>query len=200
MEENISHNQPVQTSGEKKENSFWEIIRFVVITLLIVIPVRIYIAQPFIVSGPSMDPTFHDGQYLIVDELSYRFSAPKRDEVVIFNHPKEKGKVLIKRIIGLPGETLEFNGDHLIIKSAENPKGFELDQSFVKNVFPEPKRTVVLGPTEYFALGDNRPISYDSRSWGTITQKDLIGRPLFRLWPISSISIFPGVPKTVSKL
>src|SRR3989338_9340260 len=87
----------------------WETVRFIFIALLIVIPIRLFIAQPFIVSGASMDPTFTDGQYLIVDEVSYRFNEPIRGDVIIFKYPKDPKKYFIKRIIGLPRHTVSID-------------------------------------------------------------------------------------------
>ncbi len=177
--------------GLDKKESWWDIVKFALITALIVLPIRFFIAQPFIVSGPSMEPTFNNNDYLIVDEISYRFEKPKRGEVIVFKRPEEK-KYLIKRIIGLPGETLEIFGDSIVIKNAERPEGFILDQSFVVNAKSEPKKTVILSDTHYFVLGDNRPVSYDSRGWGALDEENIIGRPFLRLYPFNQIGIFPG--------
>ena len=96
---------------EKRGNFFTELLEFVLVAAIIVIPVRLFVAQPFIVSGASMEPTFDHGQYLIVDELSYRFAPPQRGDVVIFHPPKDPSQYYIKRIIGLPGETVRVAND-----------------------------------------------------------------------------------------
>jgi len=94
---------------------FWEVIKIVVLAFAIVIPVRFFLFQPFVIQGASMEPNFHEADYLIIDELSYRFRAPERGEVVVFKYPYDTSKRFIKRIIGLPGETVEIKNGKLII-------------------------------------------------------------------------------------
>ena len=183
-----------------------ETLIIVIVSLAIVIPIRIYIAQPFIVSGDSMDNTFANGQYLIVDEISYRFEKPQRGDVVVFRIPEEavvlSSNVLgskiyfIKRIIGLPGETVDVNGNDVTIFNTENPDGLKLSENYtlIDKLIPgrDTKVKVVLKDNEYFVMGDNRNNSSDSRYWGPL-QKELIrGRPIVRLFPITKISLFPG--------
>lgn len=176
-----------------KENFFKEIIKFTVIALLIVVPIRTYVAQPFIVSGPSMDPTFNSGQYIIVDQLSYHFNVPKRDDVVIFRYPRDPKTYYIKRIIGLPGETLAVDTGKVKIINKENPKGFIMIDTFVAgNHKTSETFNITLGPTEYFVMGDNRAESSDSRMWGPLDKKFIVGRPFVRLLPFNKISFFPG--------
>ncbi|MCC2630926.1 MAG: signal peptidase signal peptidase [Candidatus Paceibacter sp.] len=184
-----SQPEPVQ----KKESFFVEIFKFTFIALLIVLPIRLFIAQPFIVSGASMDPTFETGQYLIVDQLSYNVGEPKRGQVVIFKYPKDETKYFIKRIIGLPGETVNVNGTSVTIKNRTYPDGFKLDEPYVSlNNEKEDSLTITLKNNEYFVMGDNRRESFDSRSWGALPRSDIIGKPFVRLFPLDSISIFPG--------
>ncbi len=185
--------EPQKSHDEKpvEKSSFLEIIKFILIALFIVIPFRIFIAQPFIVNGASMDPTFETGQYLIVDQLSYRFEEPKRDSVVIFKYPKDTTKYFIKRIIGLPGETVEINGTEVTIKNATNPNGFVLPEPYVLHS-KEDMMTITLKDNEYFVMGDNRAGSSDSRIWGPVKKTLIIGRPLVRLLPVTEINLFPG--------
>src|SRR3989338_2255406 len=171
---------------EEKEDTWLDVVKFVLITAAIVLPIRFFIPQPFLVSGPSMDPTFHDKDYLIVDEVSYRFEKPKRGEVIVFRRPGES-KYLIKRIVGLPKEIIELIGETVTIKNTEYPEGFILDQSFIVNKKSESKTTVILDEAEYFVLGDNRPVSYDSRFWGGLPAEAIVGRPLIRLYPFNQI-------------
>ena len=176
------------------KNFFIETVKFVVIALVIVFPVRLFIAQPFIVSGASMDPTFHDGQYLIVDELSYRFENPHRGDVIVFVPPVDETKYYIKRIIGLPGETVQIKGTEVTIKNAENPDGFVLPQPYIAS--GEERNddiTITLSNNQYYVMGDNRYASSDSRIWGPITRDVIVGRPIVRLFPVPDISAFPGV-------
>jgi signal peptidase I len=193
----LQHNTPqtlhanTHTNTEKEPSSVWELIKFALLALIIVIPIRVFIAQPFIVSGSSMVPTFTDGEYLIVDELSYRIGTPERGDVVVFHYPLDKSKYFIKRIIALPNEAIEINDHTVTIKNAEHKDGFVLDEPYVKNQASNIiKKT--LGPDEYFVMGDNRSASSDSRSWGTVPTDLLTGRALFRVLPLTKIGFMPG--------
>ena len=179
---------------EKKENFFKEIFKFSLIALLIVVPFRIYIAQPFIVSGASMSPTFETGQYLIVDQLSYRFEEPKRGDVVIFKFPQDTSKFFIKRIIGLPGETVEIRGSNIIVKQKDTKISFTLDEPYIASEnTKEDFITTVLKNNEYYVLGDNRRASSDSRVWGTLENDLIVGRAFLRLFPLQALDYLPGV-------
>lgn len=177
----------------ERKGSIQEIIVFALIALAVVIPIRVFIAQPFIVHGDSMEPTFETGQYLIVDQLTYHFEAPQRGDVIIMRYPKDTSVFFIKRIIGLPGETVELAGKDVIIHPAGGGVAFTLDESFL-----DPDRvndeyaTYTLAPGEYFVMGDNRAESSDSRSWGPLPRQDIVGRALVRLFPLNLISLFPG--------
>ena len=178
---------------QKKDYFLIEIIKFTIMVLVIVIPIRTFVAQPFIVSGASMDPSFGNGQYLIVDQLSYRLEDPKRDDVIIFKFPKDTSTYYIKRIIALPGETLSMSEGKVAIYNKEYPDGFILDEPYItENHKTSDTFEIKLGPTEYFVMGDNRPQSSDSRSWGPLDSKYIVGRPFLRLIPFSKISVFPG--------
>lgn len=179
------------TEVKKKDESGWELVRFAVVALLVMVPIRIFIIQPFIVSGSSMVPTFEDGNYLIVDEISYKLTEPKRYDVVIFRYPNDPKKFFIKRIVGLPNETVDIKGSAVFITNKENPDGFELEQPYVKNI-SENNLERELGEGEYFVMGDNRSASSDSRYWGPLPKENLVGRALVRLWPLKNIDVFPG--------
>jgi signal peptidase I len=179
--------------GEKKDNFVKEILKFTIVVLAIVVPVRLFVAQPFVVSGASMDPTFASGQYLIVDQLSYRLSEPQRGDVIIFHYPKNPDTFFIKRIIGLPAEIVTIEEGGIIIQNAKNPDGFMLDEPYID----ERNRTyedfsLELGVNEYFVMGDNREQSSDSRIWGALEEKYIVGRPIVRLLPLSDMDFFPG--------
>jgi signal peptidase I len=204
MEEEKSTSVNVADNIVKKEvekekfdkKSFWELARFALLALTIVIPIRIYIAQPFIVSGSSMVPTFEDGQYLIIDEISYRLENPQRDDVVVFRYPNDTKKFFIKRIIGLPNETVDIKGNEITITSKDHPNGLKLDQSYIKND-TNSNTHFELKDGEYFVLGDNRSASSDSRYWGAVPKRLLIGKVFLRLLPINKIGILPGDSKQV---
>jgi signal peptidase I len=176
----------------KEEHPLTEIVRFSLIAILIVIPIRMFIAQPFIVSGASMDETFHSGEYLIVDQLSYYFEQPKRGEVVIFKYPRDPSKYFIKRVIGIPGDTLSIDGNTVSITNEANPDGFILDEPYIKSMRPGASLTETLGEHEYFVMGDNRDQSSDSRTWGVLQESYIVGRAFLRLFPPGELDYFPG--------
>lgn len=194
MEQNNSHleTEKMDTVVQEKKPSFIkDTLRFTIIALIIVIPFRIFIAQPFLVNGASMEPTFENGHYLIVDELSYQFSEPSRGSVLIFKYPLDPKKYFIKRVIGLPGETVKIEGGKVSIINKEYPDGFELEEPYV-TLTKNDNATVKVPEKEYFVMGDNRGGSLDSRYWGTLPEKLIIGRPIVRLYPFQEIGFWPG--------
>ena len=186
-----AHTTP-PVSRKKKPSALGEILSLSIIALIVVFPIRYFIAQPFIVSGSSMDPTFHDGQYLIVDQLTYRFETPKRSDVVVFKYPKDPSKYFIKRVIGLPGDTLTIDGNIVTVKNAQNEQGFVLSEPYVSHMQPNTTLTETLGNHEYFVMGDNRDASSDSRVWGILRDDLIIGRTFVRLFPVADASFMPG--------
>lgn len=164
----------------------WEIIQIVVIASVIVLPIRYFLFQPFIVKGESMAPNFKPGDYLIVDEISYRFSDPQRGSVIVFKYPKDTTQRFIKRIIGLPGETVEIESGKITIYRENS---FVLNEDYISDdLKTEGDVKIVLGSDEYFVLGDNRSYSYDSRMWGTVPREYIIGKAYLRIFPIESLS------------
>lgn len=182
--------------GQNKTNGWQnarEWLQTIVIALAIALPIRLFIAEPFIVSGASMDPTFASGQFLVVDRLSYHFHEPQRDDVIVFKYPNNPSVYYIKRIIGLPGEVLKITGGKVTIINASNPDGFVLDENYVAvNHASRDTETVSLGPNQYFVMGDNRAQSSDSRVWGPLESEYIVGRPVLRLLPISGLGVWPG--------
>ena len=170
----------------------WEIIKIIIISLAIIIPVRYFLIQPFFVNGASMEPQFHDGEYLIIDELSYRFNKPQRGEVIVFKYPKAPSQYYIKRIIGLPNEKIKIDQGKIIIFNDQNPNGFILNENNYLSV--DEGGTFLLETKldkgEYFVLGDNRQASSDSRVWGPLPKNFIIGRAWIRAWPFDKINIF----------
>lgn len=182
----------LENAQEKtKWQSFWELVRFALLALVIVVPIRIFIAEPFIVSGSSMIPTFENGDYLIIDKISYKLGNIKRYDVVVFRYPADPTKFFIKRIIGLPNETVDIRGKDVTITNRKYPDGFKLNQPFVKNLSTNSTH-LVLKDDEYFVMGDNRNASSDSRYWGAVKTDLLIGKAFLRLLPINKIDVLPG--------
>ncbi len=193
LERSSSVNHSTMPEPETNNGSVLkEIIHFSLIALLIVLPIRLFVAQPFIVSGASMETTFSTGQYLIVDQLTYHFEQPNRGDVIVFRYPKDPSKFFIKRIIGLPGDTIDISGRTVTIINAEHPEGVVLDESYVLDMKPSATITETLGAGEYFVMGDNRDASSDSRSWGVLQQDKIIGRAFLRLFPLPVVDVFPG--------
>ncbi len=199
-EENLVNNPQNKdkiADGQGEDVSFGgfikDIIKFTLLSLVIVIPIRVFIAQPFLVSGSSMVPTFHDGEYLIVDELSYYFSKPARGQVIVFKYPYDLSKYFIKRIIGLPNETVDIGNGKITIKNAEHPNGFILDEPYIADVtWGDRNTSITLSDKEYFVMGDNRNASSDSREWGPLESNFITGSVKLRLLPITKAGISPG--------
>lgn len=170
----------------------WETLKVIIISLLIIVPIRYFLIQPFYVKGASMEPNFFDHEYLIIDEISYRFKEPQRGEVIVFHYPKDPSQFFIKRVIGLPGETIKLHDGQITIINQERPQGFVLDETtyLEKETRTRGELEIKLKPDEYFVLGDNRSSSLDSRIFGPIKRKNIIGRTWIRGWPFNRITIF----------
>lgn len=171
----------------------WEIVKVASISLAIILPVRYFLIQPFYVKGASMEPNFHDHEYLIIDEISYRFNAPERGQVIVFRYPKDPQEYFIKRVIGLPGEEVQINDGKITIYNKEHPQGFTLDESYLPSgleTMDVSGSKLQLGENEYFVLGDNRNNSKDSRSFGAVDKSFITGKVLFRGWPLDKITLF----------
>ena len=179
-------------SDAKEEHPLAEIVRFALIAILIVVPVRMFIAQPFIVSGESMVETFQSGEYLIVDQVTHYFEAPKRGEVVVFRYPRDPSKFFIKRVIALPGDTIQIVDGTVTILNEENPGGFVLNEPYIEPMPQAAPTTETLGDREYFVMGDNRSKSSDSRTWGVLQEERIIGRAWMRLFPPANLAFLPG--------
>ena len=169
-----------------------DLFTLALLIVLVVIPIRVFIISPFVVDGESMHPTFENLDYLIVDELLYRFSAPARGDVIVFRYPDNPSIFYIKRIIGLPGETISINHGAITVTTTAG-ENLTLTEPYIVNEDATYTKNVSLNPEEYFVMGDNRPKSSDSRVWGPLPKKDIIGRVDLRLLPISHGGFFPGI-------
>jgi signal peptidase I len=175
--------------------SLLEVIEIAVIAVAAVFIVRTFLVQPFLVSGTSMFPTFSNGDYVLTDELTYRIRPPERGEVVVFHDVSDVSTYLIKRVIGLPGERVVINDNTVTIYNKQNPNGFVLNESYLPaGTITAGNEDITLSSSSYFMMGDNRAVSYDSRSWGPLPASNIVGLVRFRLWPLDAIQIF-GAPR-----
>ncbi len=171
--------------------SVLEVVEVLVIAIGAVLIVRNYLVKPFLVSGDSMVPNFHNGDYLLIDELTFRIRPPERGEVIVFKFPENESTFFIKRIIGLPGERVHIENGQITIFNSAHPDGFALSEPYLPaSDITTDTRDITLGPGEYYMLGDNRPASYDSRSWGPMPAKDIVGLVRARLWPAAQAAVF----------
>ena len=189
MQENSS-----SASSNSKKGSQRSLVLYTVVALGLALFIRFFIAAPYVVSGQSMEPNFHDWQYLIVDRISYDLGAPARGDIIVFDLPQNESRALIKRIIGLPGETVVLSGQSVTILNDKNPQGFTLEEPYLDaaNLTGSNELTMKLGADEFFVLGDNRRVSADSRIWGSLPRQDIVGRVFLRLYPLNQLSVFPS--------
>lgn len=169
-----------------------EIIKTIIICLVVVLPIRYFLIQPFYVKGASMEPNFYDHEYLIIDELSYRLRDPLRGEIIVFKYPLDPSQYFIKRIIALPDERIKVKEGKIIIFNQEDQYGKTLDESnyLSKEIKTFGELDITLKSDEYFVLGDNRGSSLDSRSFGPVKKGLIIGKALLRGWPFDRIDYF----------
>lgn len=176
----------------RRGSVFVGFLKFAIVAFLIVTPFRFFVAQPFIVSGASMEPTLDPREYLVIDELTYRFEEPARGDVVIFRYPLDPDVFFIKRIIGLPGETVQIRDGAVFVQSAGGT-AIQLNEPYVPAGNNKKESSLItLADDEYFVLGDNRGASSDSRVWGPLTKELIVGRALIRLFPFNEASVLPG--------
>lgn len=187
MDEETTKNQaPAEEQKEKKSSrgeKIWETVKVFVVPIAIVLFVRLYIAQPFIVKGASMEPSFEDQEYLIVDEITPVFKPLQRGTVVIFRYPLDPSEFFIKRIIGLPGERITIKNGEITITARDGSAALLREPYLARGTVTVGDVDMDIPEGQYFVLGDNRNFSSDSRRWGLLSEDFFIGRALLRLWP-----------------
>ena len=167
-----------------------EIVQIVVIAAAIIIPIRYFLVQPFYVRGASMEPTFLDREYLLIDEITYRFRDPQRGDVVVFRYPRDPSEFFIKRVIGVPGDTVDVANGKVVVTNTEHTGGIVLEEEYISVQETTGTEHLTLNPDEYFLLGDNRPASLDSRSFGPVKSEYLVGRVWLRGLPVDRFWVF----------
>ncbi|QQS20855.1 MAG: signal peptidase I [Candidatus Moraniibacteriota bacterium] len=211
METRKFRDSPLPASEEEMvgvKGFLWELLKIALLAFVIIIPVRVFLFQPFFVQGSSMEPNFHDGEYLLIREFGYKETSlalgakeifrvrPSRElergDPVVFRPPGITGQYFIKRVIGLPGETVEVVGSRVRVRNKENPDGFFVDerQYLLPSVKTLGEKSFTLTENEYFVLGDNRTASRDSRSFGPVSKDRVTGKVLLRAWPLDRWKIF----------
>ncbi len=191
MDNLLSSNLPQESKSKWQAISefFWEMVRVAIISLVIILPVRYFLIQPFYVKGASMEPNFFDHEYLIIDEIGYRFTPPQRGDIVVFKYPKDPKQYFIKRVIGLPGEKIKVQNNAIYVN------GTKLNESYLPATTETllPLRgygDITLANDEYFLLGDNREQSLDSRIFGPVQRDFIVGRTWIRGWPFNRVTVF----------
>lgn len=185
-------NQTKPSKWKERLSFVLEIMKTVIISLAIILPIRYFLIQPFMVDGASMEPNFHNSDYLIIDEISYRFGAPQRGQVVVFKNPDNIKEYFIKRVIGLPGETVRIQDGRVFIKKIGSNEFTQIQENYL----PQNLATMSVGediivPSNYyFVLGDNRPNSRDSRYFGAIPEDLITGKVWLRGYPFNRVKLF----------
>lgn len=168
-----------------------ESVKFLVTVFILWLVIRVFLVQPFLVDGASMSPNFETNDYLLIDKLSYYLENPSRGDVIVFKFPEDTSKYFVKRVIGLPGETVTVKNGVTTVKTVGG-REVHILEPFVKNPSENDSKVLTLGDKQYFVMGDNRSQSYDSRAWGPLDAKYIAGRALFRLYPFDKVDLLPA--------
>lgn len=169
---------------------FLDIIQTVVVALSIFVIVYLFFFQPHQVKGSSMSPSFLNGEYLLTDKITYRFQEPKRGDVIVFIAPKNEEYEYIKRIIGLPGDSIRIAGGDIFINQKKSEELYlPKDLKTRSGSFLREDQLFSIPAEEYFVAGDNRSHSSDSREWGTVPRENIIGKAWFRYWPLTEFGL-----------
>lgn len=171
----------------------YDVFKTVATVLGVAFMIRFFLIQPFYVSGPSMNPTFKNNQYIIVDQVTYRFRTPKRGDVVVFKWPQNVAISFIKRIIGMPGETVEVRNGRVYIYNQANPNGKLLSEKYLNGISTPTDTRITLGENKYFVMGDNRQNSSDSRIWGPVARHLIVGKVWVVVYPFDDFKSIPSV-------
>jgi signal peptidase I len=201
-QEPISASEPTHPNPSPKktaeEQDFWrfaaELLRTALIVVILAYVLRLFVFEPFVVEGTSMSPRFETNDFLIIDKITYHFESPQRGDIIVFKYPYDTSTNYIKRIIGLPGETVKIANNQVTIYNSSHQNGFILSEPYVSSgnvtaVSDLSKNEFTVPQGEYFVLGDNREASSDSRAWGYLPSTDIIGKVDIEAYPFSAASI-----------
>lgn len=181
-------------SGPGRQALMREVVTTLLITIVLFLGLR-YSAQAVPLDGPSMQPGLHTDERVLVNSLAYVFQQPARGDVIVFHPPNALSERYIKRVIGLPGDTVQLTPNDVYVNGVllKEPYIAATPAGYTNNVEPE---TVQLGPGQYFVMGDNRTDSQDSRYFGPIAQSEIVGKAEFVVWPMNSIKGINTYPQT----
>ena len=173
---------------KKLLGSLFDFLQGIVVILAIMVMIYLFIMSPQEISGASMEPNFHNGEYILTNKIIYKFKEPIRGDVIIFKSPKDKTVDYIKRIIGLPGDTVRLENNSYYVNDVKIEEPYEpSDMPIYGGSFLAEGDEIIVPEGQYFVSGDNRPHSSDSREFGPIAKEDFIGKALFRYWPLNTL-------------
>ncbi len=172
--------------------AFFDFLQGIVVILAILVMVYLFIMSPQEINGASMEPNFHNGEFILTNKVLYKFRDPIRGDVIIFKSPKNKEVDYIKRIIGLPGDTVKLQNNSFYVNGQKVDEPYlSPDSTIFGGSFLRENEEITVPPGQYFLAGDNRPHSSDSREFGTIAKEDFIGTAIFRYFPFSQMGVLP---------
>lgn len=189
MGPNFYYGQSEPTFFDKLKSYFIEFFETIVVVGAVFALIYLFIAQFHKVSGLSMFPTMHDGDFLITEKISYKFRQPKRGEIVVLKNPRDNSQDFIKRIIAIPSDSLKIENNILYLNGQTLNEKYLPSNLTHSGSFLTEGSIVKAGENQYFVFGDNRNHSSDSREWGPITKEEIVGRAFFRYWPPQRISL-----------
>lgn len=200
--ENLDNNIEKEEVYQGVGGFFLEIVKIFILAVVVIVPIRVFLFQPFFVQGASMEPNFEDGEYLIVNELGYKetdlklfhvdsFKEIEREDTIVFRYPLNPSQFFIKRVIGLPGERVKVDKGSVYIYNEANPEGIKLEENYLpEGLSTKGENDYQIKDDEYYVMGDNRNHSSDSRAWGPIKSSHVVGKVLLRAWPVSKFNVF----------
>ncbi len=177
--------QSEEQTKPRTRSAIREIVETILFTLLIYVLVRNFLFENYRVVGRSMEPTLENDQFLVVNKLDYRLREPQRGDIIVFRDPRNEERKLIKRVIGLPGESIEIRDSQVLVD------GQPLEETYVRSVPRYSQPLLQIPPGYYYVLGDNRNNSSDSHSWGTLPESQIVGKAWVSYWPPSLWGVIP---------
>lgn len=161
--------------------------------------IYLFVAQPHKVSGSSMVPNFQNGDYILTDKITYRFSQPKGGDVIVLKNPRDESQDFIKRIMATPGQTIKVEGNHVFVQGMQLDENYLLPETLTRSgAFLHEGEVITAAPDQFFVFGDNRSHSSDSREWGAVTKEEIVGRVVFRYWPPSAVGLIKPSTKSAN--